>query len=134
MSETKKTKREPTTPAALAPIESAWAAVMGLADDARAELHRQAGAFIGVADGAVDGATRYAVNLTDRVNQVARDTLAAADHTGRQLATAARASVRGVVSSTRESAQQIAQTTRGAAERASATARALVGPAEAKAA
>lgn len=134
MAETKKSKREQATPAVLAPIEYAWATLVGLADDARAELHKQASAVIQVTDGALDGATRFAENINDRVDELAKQTLAATDQAGRQLASGTRAWALGLVSATRDSAEQLAKTTRGAAERATATARALVGPAEAKAA
>lgn len=134
MAETNKTKREPKAAPVPNPLETAWAAIVGLADEARVELHKQAGAAIGLADGALDGATRFAVNLNDRLNAIAEVTIAATDRGGRQLAASTRESAARIASATRDSALRLAQGTRGAAERASATARTLVGTDEAKAA
>lgn len=134
MTETTKSKREPVATPVSNPLETAWAAIVSLADEARAELHKQTGALIGFADGALDGATRFAVNINERLNAVAEVSIAATDRSGRQLAAAARDSSTRLATATRDSALRLARGTRGAAERASATARTLVGTGEAKAA
>ena len=132
MADSKKSKSNsaastPKPPRARALGESLWSTTLGLADETRAELHKQAGAVIGLLEGALLGATRLAGSFNDRINQLAIESLAAADRNGRQLASGVRDSGRRLASGTAESA-------RGAAARASATAHALIGSSENRAA
>lgn len=124
MAESKKSKsaRPAPAPAPRGPalVESLWRTGFSIADDARAEAHKQVGAVIGLVEGALLSATRLASSINDRVNQLAIEGLAAADRAGRDLVDGTREGGRRLVSGTRESA-------RGAAARASATAQALMG-------
>lgn len=125
MAATKKTKPNPAAVSAKPPqsralLESLWSTAFGLADETRAEVHKQTGAVIGLIEGVCLGATRLAGSFNDRVNHLAIETLSAAERSGRQLVPGVRDGVRRLASGTRESARE-------AAARASATAQALVG-------
>jgi hypothetical protein len=126
-------KSKPANDSAPSPLlNTTWESFFGLANDARAELHKQVGALITFADGALQGATSYAVNVNDHTDRVAREALFAADRAGRTLAAAGRDASRKLVASYRDGTAQIVATTRDSArnvaERASATARVIVAP------
>ena len=129
MAESKKSKHEPVAASDQSLAESTWETVIGLADDARTELHKQAAALIAVTEGAFVGATRFAGNINDRLDELARESLAAGDRAGRQLVASLRTSAHKVTATTQQIAATTQKTARGAAERATATARVLVRPA-----
>jgi hypothetical protein len=135
------TKKTKTTKAAndstpSAPLlDSAWQNFWGLADDTRAELHKQTEAVIALADGVFRGATSYAEKLNNRVDIFAQEALLAASRTGRELALAGQSNSKKLIDSSYSSATSFVQTTRESArdiaERANATARAIVTPSKA---
>jgi DNA-directed RNA polymerase specialized sigma24 family protein len=111
---------------------SLWASLFGLADDTRAESHKQLGALIGFVDGALQGATGYATKLNDRADRLVQDALLAADQSGREFASGGQQAVRDLAAWYRNSASQLAtssrESARSVADRASATAQAMVTP------
>jgi hypothetical protein len=116
-------------------LASTWQHLYELADDTRAELHRQTGALITVVDGALRGATGFASNLNDRADQLAKEGLLAAATSGRQLASAGQRRFQELLRSSRTSAAQVVTSTRESARdvsaRANATVHAIVTPAKA---
>ena len=116
-------------------LSSAWQNLWELADDTRAELHKQTAAIIVVVDGALSGLTGYASNLNDRADRLAKDGLVAASKTGLELAAAGQDAAVQIASSSKAGAAQVAETTRARArnisDRANATVRAIVTPAKA---
>lgn len=116
-------------------LSSAWQNLWELADDTRAELHKQTGAIIGLVDGALQGLTGYASNLNDRADRLAQEGIAAASKAGRELAASGQGAAEQVVSSGKSGVAQVALTTRESArnisDRANATVRAIITPAKA---
>jgi hypothetical protein len=116
-------------------LSSAWQNLWELADDTRAEVHKQTGAVIVVVDGVLRGLTGYATNLNNRANRLTQEGLAAVSRAGRDLAVAGQGAALQVVTSSRSGANKVASTTRESArsvsERANATVRAIITPAKA---
>ncbi len=116
-------------------LSSAWQNLWELADDTRAELHKQTDAVIVVVDGVLRGLTGYATNLNHRADRLAQEGLAAASKAGRELAAAGQDAALQVVSSSKSGATKVASTTvesaRGISDRANATVRAIITPAKA---
>jgi hypothetical protein len=111
-----------------------WTSLFGLADDSRAEFHKQLTAVIGLVDGARQGATGYATNVSDRADRLTHEALLSADRSGRTLASGGVDIGRKLIESYRGSASQLAVSTRDSArsvaDRASATAKVVVVPAK----
>lgn len=116
-------------------LAAAWQNLYELADDTRAELHKQSDALITLVDGAFRGATGFASNLNDRADRLAKAGLLAAATGGRQLAGAGQRKVSELLRSSRKSAAQVVTSTResarGVSARANATVHAIVTPAKA---
>ncbi len=132
---TKSTKPANDTKVSSPLLDSAWQNLWELADDTRAELHKQTEAVIGLVDGVFRGATSYATNLNDRADRLAKEGLLAASSAGRQLAVAGQSAASQLVNSSRSSAAQVAQSTRESAQsisdRTIATVHAIVTPSKA---
>ena len=112
-------------------LGSAWQNLWELADDTRAELHKQTDAVITLVDGALRGATTFATNLNDRADRLAKEGLSAASRTGLQWAVSGQEAAAKLLDSSRSSAAQVVLTTREVSERANASVRAIVTPSKA---
>lgn len=131
MATTKKTKAANDTKLAAPFIATAWESLFGLADDTRAECHKQMGALLGFAEGALSGVVSYASGLNDRADHLVREGLLAADKSGRALAARAAEATGKALASSRTGSTTLVATTRdgvkAVAERASSSARVLLG-------
>lgn len=130
----KKTKtaveNSPNFPLSNAIWENLWA----LADEGRSEVHKQATALITFADGAVQGATKFATSLNQRVDSLGQLGIQGADKGGRKVALTAFNASQKVLSSYRNNATQLVSSTRDGARnvatKASATAQVILAPSE----
>lgn len=113
-------------------LTSIWGNLWGLADDTRAEAHKQATALISLVDGGLRGVTGYATNLNDRADRLTHEALVAADQSGRALAAAALETAAKLAAGSQRRATQLVVSTRDSArtvaDRATATAQVIVAP------
>jgi hypothetical protein len=121
MAESKKTKKN--APESTPFVEAVWATAFDLADDARIELHKQAGSFIGFAEGVASGGFAWIAKVNDRLDALAATGLGELNALGRD-----------VLAQTRALPQKASESARGAAERAKGSARVLVATPSKKAA
>lgn len=111
---------------------TAWESLWGFADDARIEVHRQTGALLGFAGGALEGLTAFASKQNDRIDDLAREGIVAANRGGRAVVHVTRETAKALRANYQKSTTQIVagarDNVRNIADRASATARVMVAP------
>ena len=121
MSDSKKTKKSApeTTPFA----EVVFSALVDVADDSRAEVHKQAASLLAFASGVADGGFAWLGKLNDRVDHLAVAGLKRIDAAGSDF-----------LAQTRALPQKVGDTARDAAERAVDSAKVLTASPRKKAA
>lgn len=103
----------------------AWTNLWELADDARVELHKQGDALINLVEGALQGAARYAHNVSERSNTLSREGLLAVKRSGEALALSGRDASLQLIETSQHSVNRVFESARQLANRASTSAKGL---------